>query len=155
MHLLDLKRRAGHRISIWALIFAMMLTFITSALIIPASAANFGNAGDAARDMGEAISDAADDLGSGVGEAVSDVGDGMGEAVSDITDGADDGKVNDTDGIIGNESSGADEAPESGDGMTDDGKSNAGWIALAIAIVVIVAVVILIIVLIPKKKDNE
>ena len=143
------KRRA-RRISIWAIVFALMLTVISSNLILPLSAANMGSRTDTAGGVGEAISD----VGEGMSEAISDVGEGMSEAISDVTDSSDDGNVNDTDGMIGNSDSGADKAPST-DTDKNDEKSNGGWIALAIAIVVIVAIVVLIIVLIPRRKDNE
>ena len=147
------KRRAGRRISVWVLVFALMLTFFTSTLIIPASSANMsGGIGNAAENIGSDVGEAISDVGDGIGEAISDVGDGMSEAMSDMGSENDDGDVNDTDGVIGNADSGADKAPES-DG--EDDKGNGGWIALAIAIVVIVAVVVLIVVLIPRRKDNE
>ena len=148
----NLKRRAGQRISIWVLIFALTLTFITSTLIIPVSANNMGSLGKAAEDMGSGVGEAISDVGDGIGEAISDVGDGMSEAISDVGSGNDDGDVNDSDGMIGNSDSGADKTPETD---ADDKNGNGGWIALAIAIVVIVAVVVLIVVLIPRRKDNE
>lgn len=153
MFSLNLKRRAGRRISVWALVFALMLTFITSTLIIPVSANNMsGGMGRATENIGSGIDEAISDVGDGMGEAMSDVGEDMSEAISDIGSGNDNGDVNDTDGMIGNADSGADKTPES-DGEDDNG--NGGWIALAIAIVVIVAVVVLIVVLIPRRKDNE
>ena len=162
MYSINSKRRSTGRISVWVLVFALMLTFVTATLILPASASNFTEgAGNAARDMGNAIGDAANSVGDGLGEAVSDVGDGVGEAVSDMAGSANDGKVNDTDGIIGNSDDGADKDMTSGN-TAENNESNenndakkGGWIALAIAIVVIVAVVVLVIVLIPKKKGNE
>ena len=154
----EYKRRSGRRISVWVLIFTLMLMFISSTILLPVSAAkNSSGLSRGASDMGNAIGNAAEDMGSGMGEAVSDIGDGVGEAISDVADSNDDGKVNDTDGMIGNADSGADKAPST-DTDTENGngdKSNGGWIALAIAIVVIVAVVVLIVVLIPRRKDNE
>ena len=159
MYSFSLKKRASGRISVWALVFAIMLMAISSTLMLSTSASN--GIGNAARDMGNAIGNAAEDIGSGVGEAVFDVGDGMGEAVTDMESGLDDGKVNDTDGMIGNEDSGADKEQNSDSGTdtakpdTTDKKGNGGWIALAIAIVVITAVVVLLIILIPRRKDKE
>ena len=104
----NLKRRSHRRISVWVLVFALMMMFISSTLMLNASASEFtSGAKNAADDMGNA----AEDIGDGVGEAVSEVGDGMGEAMSDIESSIDDGKVNDTDGMIGNADSGADKAP--------------------------------------------
>ena len=153
----NLKRRAGRRISIWALVFALMLTFVTINLIIPVSANNMmgGGIGKAADSIGSGIGEAISDVGDGMSEALSDVGDGMSEAISDMDGGNDGGDVNDTDGMIGNADSGADKAPSTDTGDAEDGNGNGGWIALAIAIVVIVAVVVLIVVLIPRRKDQE
>lgn len=148
----SLKRRAGRRISIWALVFALMLICISSTLMLPASAANMAGRTDS---MGSGVGEAMSDVGNGVGEAMSDVGEGMSEAISDALNGDDDGKVNDTDGMIGNADSGADKAPATDTSAADDGNGNGGWIALAIAIVVVVAVVVLVIVLIPRRKDKE
>ena len=150
------KRRSGRRISVWVLVFTLMLAFISSTLLLPISAAkNSSGLSKGANDMGEALGEAAEDMGSGIGEAVSDIGDGVGEAISDVADSDDDGKVNDTDGMIGNADSGADKEPTTDKGDENGDKNNGGWIALAIAIVVIVAVVVLIVVLIPRRKDNE
>ena len=152
----EYKRRSGRRISVWVLIFTLMLAFISSTLLLPISAAkNSSGLSRGASDMGNAIGNAAEDMGSGIGEAASDVGDGIGEAISDVADSNDDGKVNDTDGMIGNADSGADKAPSTDTENGNGDKSNGGWIALAIAIVVIVAVVVLIVVLIPRRKDKE
>ena len=128
-----IKKKALRRISVWTLIFALLLT-VLSASMLSVHAENF--LGDAARDVGDAVSDA--------GHAVSD-------AVSDALDmnGAD-GAVNDSDGIIGNESA---EAPSTDDVAKEDG--NSGWIGLAIAILIVVIAVVLIILLIPKKKDKK
>ena len=148
----SLKRCAGRRISIWVLVFALMLVCISSTLIFPASAANMAGRTDGmGSDAGEAMSD----VGDGMSEAISDVGEGMSEAISDALNGDDDGKVNDTDGLIGNADSGADKAPATDTDTADNGNGNGGWIALAIAIVVVVAVVVLVIVLIPRRKDTE
>lgn len=149
MYSTSFKRRA-RRISIWAIVFALMLTFISSNLLLPLSAANVTGRTDSTGGMGGAISD----VGEGMSEAISDVGEGMSEAISDVTDSSDDGNVNDTDGMIGNSDSGADKAPST-DTDKNNEKNNGGWIALAIAIVVIVAIVVLIVVLIPRRKDNE
>lgn len=151
MFSLNLKRRVGHRISIWALVFAMMLTILTWSLIVPASATNMGmGMGKATDSIESGIGEALSDVGEGMSEALSDVGEGMSEALSDIGSGGNDGEVNDSDGMIGNADSGADKAPS-----TDNENGNGGWIALAISIVVIVAIIVLIIVLIPRRKDNE
>ena len=148
----NFKRLRGHRISVWVLVFTLLLSFISATLILPASAKNMSvGIGNAAENIGNGVGEAVSDIGDGVGEAISDVGEGMSEAISDIGSDNDGGDVNDTDGMIGNADSGADKAPES----NGEDKGKGGWIALAIAIVVILAVVVLIVLLIPRRKDNE
>ncbi len=159
MYYTNSKRRTTGRISVWVLVFALMLTFMCSVMMLPASAENMaGGMGDAAADMGNAIGDAAGDMGDGMAEAADDIGNGVGEAVNDLGSSANDGRVNDSDGIIGNSRDGADKDMTSGNSAENAEPSDtkkAGWIALAIAIVVIIAVVVLVIVFIPKKKENN
>ncbi len=147
MYTINSKRRSARRISVWVLVFALMLTLFAS-MTIPAAAVNMAGG------MGEAVSD----MGNAMGEAAADMGDGIGDAAADITDNISDGRVNDTDGFIGNQRSGADKDMNGGNTAESSGASDtrkAGWIALAIAIVVIVAVVVLAIVFIPKKKEEN
>ncbi|MBQ8332077.1 MAG: hypothetical protein IJX94_06235 [Clostridia bacterium] len=129
-----LKKKALGRISVWTLIFALLLT-ILSASMLSVHAENF--LGDKAR---EAASD--------VGDAVSDAGNAVSDAVSDALDmKPSDGAANDGDGIIGNESA---EAASTDDVKKED--RNSGWIGVVVAILIVVIVVVLIIILIPKKK---
>lgn len=131
------KKRSARRISVWTLVFALMLSVLSAAMILPAHGENFLD------DAGDAVRNAAD----GAGEAISDAGNAVGDAVSDMADG-ESGRVEDSDGIIGNEGSET-AAPDS---MDEETKS--GWIAVVIAIAVIVVAIVLIIVLVPKKKEK-
>ena len=130
------KKRSARRISIWTLIFVLMLGLVSAAML-PAHAENFLN------DAGDAVRNAAD----GAGEAISDAGDAVGDAVNDMASG-DSGRVEDSDGIIGNESA------ETADPNAMDEDTKSGWIGVVIAIVGIVVVIVLIIVLVPKKKEK-
>lgn len=135
------KKKFSRRISVWALVFAMILTAIASALI-PVKAAPID-------DAGRAVSEAVSDVGDGIGEAMSDVGGAMSDIV-DGSDGVSDGAVSDSDGIIGNES---DEAASTDDVKNEDGSTGA-WLGIVIAIVIVAIVVVLIVILIPKKKGK-
>lgn len=143
--ILNCKKRLPKRISVWVIVFSLIILTFISAFTVNAHAKNLlddtkNAAGDVRDGIGEAVSD--------VGDAVSDVADGVGDAVSDATSDMmdpDAGKVSDNDGIIGNEGS------ETQDGAMSTSKKS-GWIALAIAIAVVVAVIILIVALVPRKK---
>ena len=124
------KKTTAKRISVWVLIFALILTMLSSSFVISAHA------------KGGAM----DDIGRAAREATSDVGD----AVSDIVDSTKEttnGAVNDTDGMIGNEKD------EAGAEAPDDNRS-IGWIGLVIAIVIVLIAIVLIVILIPKKKKR-
>ena len=127
------KKKITRRISVWTLVFALVITLLTAFASLPAHAENF--MGDVANGARDAVSDA--------GNAVSDMGDAASDAVSDMVTPDGDGTVEDSDGIIGNEDSET-EPTEA------DREKKAGWIGVIIAILVIV----LIIVLVPKKKDR-
>ncbi len=125
------KRMTARRISVWVLIFALVLTTLSASFTISAHAKGgvMGDIGDAAK------------------EATSDVGD----AVRDVVDGAMDtthGRTNDSDGTIGNEK---DEA--SSDTSMDEGRS-IGWIGLVIAIAIAIIAIVLIVILVPRKKKR-
>ena len=131
----NLKKKAFRRISIWTLVFALVLT-VCSFTALSVRADNFmGDVRDAASDAGNAVSEAASD----VGHAVSDALDMEGS----------DGTVNDSDGIIGNESEEATSMDDSASAM-----QGRGWIGLVIALVIVIIAVVLIIILMPKKKDK-
>ena len=132
------KKRSARRISVWVLVFVLMLGILSANLLLPAHAANILD------DAGNAVRNAAD----GAGEAISDAGNAVGDAVSDMASG-ESGRVEDSDGIIGNESG------ESASPDTMDEETKSGWIAVVIALVVIVVAIVLIIVLVPKKKDEQ
>ena len=124
------KRSASRRISVWVLIFALILTTLSSAFSISAHAKNsvVGEIGDAAK------------------EATSDVGDAVKDAADQVTEHKNDGDVKDSDGMIGNEK---DEA--SADTSMDEGRK-IGWLGLVIALVIVIIAIVLIVILIPRKK---
>ncbi|MBO5938683.1 MAG: hypothetical protein J6Q82_04200 [Clostridia bacterium] len=125
------KRNTARRISVWVLIFALILMTLSASFALTAHAKNgvMGEIGDAAK------------------EATSDVGDAVRDVVDEAAD-ATDGVANDSDGMIGNEK---DEAGS--DTATDEGTS-IGWIGLVIAIVIVIIAIVLIVILIPRKKKR-
>ncbi len=122
------KKKHFRRVSVWVLIFSLLITACCASLTLSAHAKNFLDEG--ANDVKDAARNAASDVGS---------------AVSDMGDNASDGAVNDHDGVIGNE--GTEAAPE-------DNGASAGWLGWAIAIAVVLIIVVLIVILIPKKKER-
>ena len=143
MELLAKKKR----ISVWVLVFTLILSLVTTNLILPVRATGsvMNGVGEAVSDVGHGVGEAVSDVGHGVGEAVSDVGNGMSGATGDMAN-PDNGKVSDSDGIIGNEGS------ETGKDNTERG--GIGWVALVITLIVVLIVIVLIILLIPKKRDR-
>ncbi len=123
------KRRLSHRISIWTLIFALLLTVFSTVLILPARAEMFS-----------------DSVTKNASDSVNDAGDAVKDAVDDMADMDGDGGVNDSDGIIGNESREADTSDAPGMSM--------GWIGAIIAILIAVVVIVLIVFLVPKKRNR-
>ncbi len=142
-----LQKKKSGRISVWLLVFAVVLSVLSASLILPTHAAGMmDNAREDVRNAGRGVGEAVSDVGQGVGEAVSDVGEGVSEALSDMGMDATDGAVSDQDGIIGNEGS------ETTDGNEES--TRIGWLGIVIAIVVVLVVIVLIVLLIPKKKDR-
>ena len=132
------KRSASRRISVWVLIFALILTVLSSTFVISAHAKNgvIGEMGDAAK---EATNEA--------GNAIKDTAD----KVTDKTDNMmnkEDGTADDSDGVIGNEQD------ESGTHNTANEGRTVGWLGLVIALAIVLIAIILIIILIPKKKKR-
>ncbi len=127
------KKTTLGRISVWILVFALILTALSASFTISAHAKNgvVGEMGDAAKDMVEDVGDAAEN-------AVDQVKDEMTDAT--------DGKVNDSDGVIGNEK----DEPEA---EMDEGRT-IGWLGLVIAIVIVLIAIVLIVILIPRKKKR-
>ena len=134
---LNYKKAWGRRISVWLLVFAIVLVAV-STLSLPAHASNFSDG------LGNAVSDIAD----GAGNAADDMAQGLGNAAEDMSGSVDDGIADDRDGFI--------EERDAKEDMSNDTEKNtkAGWIAVAIALSVVSAVVILIVVLVPKKKHE-
>ena len=130
------KKRLSRRISVWTLVFTLLLAVFTSALILPARAETFSEG--VTRTAGEAADD--------VKNATKDAGDAVKDAVDDMADMDGDGKVNDTDGIIGNETAEEDTGDASG--------MRIGWTGALIAILIAVVIIILIVILVPKKKNK-
>ena len=132
------KKKASRRISIWVLVFALMLSICTISML-PTHATTWMD------DMGNGARNAADQA----GDAVRDAGDATERAVEDMMDmNGSEGRVRDGDGFIGNE---ADElAMEQGTEST----SSVGWLGWSIAIVVALTLIALIVILGPKKKEQ-
>ena len=130
------KKRLSRRISVWTLIFSLLLAVFTSALILPARAEMFS----------EGVTKSASDAADNAGDAIENAGDAVKNAVDDMADMDGDGRVNDSDGIIGNESREAETEENSG--------MSAGWIGAIIAILIAVVVIVLIVILVPKKKHR-
>lgn len=135
----SIKKKATNRISVWVIVFALLLGLGSSYLLLDAHAATW---------MDEAENDtrhAADQ----VGDAVRDAGDATGRAVEDMMDmNVSEGRVRDGDGRIGNESE--EMTVEQGRGTA----SSVGWLGWSIAIVVAITVIALTVILVPKKKER-
>ena len=145
------KKRMSHRISVWTLIFALMLTIFTSALALPTHAETFSDGmtksvPDMMDDAGNAVGDAVENAGDAVGDAVENAGDSMGNVIEDMADMDGDGRIGDHDGIIGNEQSETEQGAPEGGGI--------GWVGIAVALTIAVAVISLIVILVPKKRHN-
>ena len=139
------KRRSKRRVSIWGLIFAVLLTIIMQTLMLPCSANIIDGAKNAAEDAGGAVSDIVQGAESKAEELVT-------EAESKMHD-ASDGKVEDTDGMIGNETSAVTETSATTD-TANNGMGKAGQVALIVlAVAAIIAVIIIITIVSHKKKD--
>ena len=132
------KRSASRRISVWVLIFALILTVLSSTFVISAHAKNgvMGEIGDAAK---HATNEA--------GDAIKDTADKVTDKADDMMD-KDDGTVDDSDGMIGNESD------ESGSHATTDEGRTVGWLGLIIALAIVLVAIILIVILSPRKKKR-
>lgn len=129
------KRTTARRISVWVLIFALILTMLSASFTISAHAEN-GVMGE----LGDAAKNATEDIGNAARDAVDDVKDEMSDAS--------DGVTNDSDGVIGNESEEADS-----DTSMDEGRA-IGWLGLVIAIVIAIIAIVLIVILVPRKKKK-
>ncbi len=132
------QKRTARRLSVWLLIFSILI--LTAVAALPMHAMPVADsAGNMAREAGDAVGDMARDAADGVGDA-------MHNAADNVKNG-EGGKVTDDDGVIGNEASNAEDA-------TTDTQSKVGRVALIVVIVAIVIAVIIIVLLIPKKKKD-
>lgn len=148
--MLTLKKKSTRRISIWAIVFAVMLCMLTSTLTLGANAATVfdhnqsgmqkaaDHAGDLVQDAGDAVKDA--------GNAVNNAAEKVKDNVERMLDDASDGRVTDRDGWIGNN--------DGGKSVMEQADGSMGWLAWVIAVVVAILAIVLAIILIPKKKEN-
>lgn len=133
-----IKKKSAHRISVWALVFALLLGVGSSCLLLDAHATSWMD------DVGNDARHAADQA----GDAVRDAGDATGRAVEDMMDmNVSEGRVLDGDGRIGNEA-------QENTAARDGGSTSVGWLGWSIAIVVALVVIVLTIILVPKKKER-
>jgi hypothetical protein len=133
------KRRSKRRLSVWGLIFAVLLTVIMQTLMLPCSANIIDGVRNGAEDAGGAVSDIVQDAESKAEELITD-------AESKLDD-ASDGKVEDSDGIIGNETSAETAVPNNNMGK-------AGQVALIVlAVAAIIAVIIIVTIMTHRRKD--
>jgi hypothetical protein len=162
------KRRSKRRLSVWGLIFAVLLTVIMQTLMLPCSANIIDGVRNGAEDAGGAVSDIVQDAESKAEELITD-------AESKLDD-ASDGKVEDSDGIIGDETSAntntetklndtSDGKVEDSDGIIGNETSaetavpnnnmgKAGQVALIVlAVAAIIAVIIIVTIMTHRRKD--
>ena len=133
-------RRSKRRISVWGLVFAVLLTVIMQTLMIPCSANIIDGVRNAGEEIGDKVSDMAHDAESKGEELITD-------AESKLEDSSD-GKVEDSDGLIGNETQSNTDTNENG------GMGKVGQIALIVlAVAAIIAVIVIITVVSRKKKE--
>ena len=128
------KKTTLGRISVWVLVFALILTTLSASFTLTAHA------------KGGVMSD--------VGDTAREITDDVGNAVRDTADKIEDtdqGTVNDSDGVIGNEK---DENENTDSSATMDEETSMGWIGLVIAIVIVLIAIVLIVILIPRKKKK-
>lgn len=123
------KRKASRRISVWTLIFALLLALESSFSVFARAENMLNDAQQAVRDGSEEAEHAAR------------------EASDDADDKKQDGEVQDGDGILGNEQEEEQNANRWENGI------KVGWVGVVIALVAVVAVIVLIVVLVPKKKN--
>ena len=131
-------KRSKRRLSIWGLVFLVLITAITQTLILPCSA----TVADGVRNAGDEIEGKIKDA---AREGESKAEEIMTEAESKLND-TSDGKVEDSEGIIGNETS--------SDSSANDSKmSKVGQIALIVlAVAAIIAVIIIVTIMSHRRK---
>ncbi len=143
------KKHNARRVSVWLLIFSLLILTATAALPVHATPMTHG-AGDMAQDSGRGAGDVVRDTANDIGDAARDAANGVGNAVRDAADNVRNGEggtVSDDDGVIGNEANNTADA-------TTDTQSRVGQIALIVVIVAVVIAVIIIVLLIPKKRKD-
>ena len=142
------QKRAARRLSVWLLIFSILV--LTAAATLPTHATPAkDNAGGIVRDAenaGNAVGDVARDAADGARDIVKDAADGVRDAADGMRNG-EGGKVTDGDGVIGNEANNAADA-------TTGTQNRVGQIALIVVIVAVVIAIIIIVLLIPKKRKD-
>lgn len=144
-----IHRKNARRLSVWVLVFSLLVLTALSALTVHATPFT-QNAQGRADETGLTAGEMARGVADGVGNAARDAADSVGNAVRDVTDGSmsgEDGTVADGDGVIGNESNAAADT-------TTETQGKAGQIALIVVIVAVVIAIIIIVLLIPKKKKD-
>ena len=129
-----IQRKRVRRLSVWTLIFSILLLTCISCLPIHASVLDDVKRG--AENTKDAVGNTLNDAKNGVEKAVGDASDGMEK---------NDGTVQDGDGMIGNESN--EEAPRRG-------MEKLGQVALLVLIAAVIIAIIMIVSLIPKRKKR-
>lgn len=155
--MLTLKKKPTRRLSVWVIVFAVMLCTLTGVFALGANAAmtsdhnqtkmhsNVDHAGDLVNGA-ENAADNAKDLVKDTGNAVKDAGEKVKNNVERMLDDASDGRVTDRDGWIGNN--------DGGKSVMEMADGSMGWLAWVIAVIVAILAIVLSIILIPKKKEN-
>ena len=129
-----IQRKRVRRLSVWTLIFSILL--LTLIPCLPVHGAVINDVKQGAQKTADAVGNAANDVKNGVENAVRDASDGMEKQ---------DGIVQDSDGMIGNES--GEEAPRRG-------MEKLGQVALLILIAAVIIAIIMIVSLVPKRKNK-
>ncbi len=135
-----IKRRTKRRLSVWGLVFAVLLTVIMQTLMLPCSANIIDGVRNAGEEIGGKVSDMARDAESKGEELITDT--------ESKLDDASDGKVEDSDGLIGNETDNTADAGE------NEGMGKVGQIALIVLAVAAIIAVIVIITLVSNKRKK-
>lgn len=137
------KKRTLRRLSVWSLIFALLLLFSGAACLPVHATPILDGARNGIEDAGNAVGDMARDAKNGVENAVNDAESHLAETNR--------GRVKDSDGVIGNEA--AENTNTSSNG--ENGKmSKAGVIALIVVIVAVIIAVIIMIAMLPKRRRD-
>lgn len=145
--MLTIKRKSARRISVWTLLFALMLCLISGTMTMGVGATM------TAEPHQSPVKDAADDLAQNAGDAIKDAGDAVKDLGDDLKidaeqklDDAPNGMVTDRDGWIGNR--------DGGKSVMEMADGSMGWVAWVIAVIVAILAIVLAIILIPRKKED-